>query len=59
MCNIKKKEKSGALILSRKFWPKFVEGLLDGSYHFVDFKLFYKLEQLMIFLKRWGNTPDQ
>ena len=47
------------LILSRKFWPKFVEGLLDGSYHFVDFKLFYKLEQLMIFLKRWENTPDQ
>ena len=47
------------LILSRKFRPKFVEGLLDGSCHFVDFKLFHKLEQLMIFLKRWENTPDQ
>ena len=44
------------IILSRKL-PKLVEGLLDGSYLFVDFQLFHKLEQLMIFFKTLGKHP--
>ena len=45
------------LILSRKFWPKLVKGLLDGSHLFLACQLFYKLVQPMPFLKRWGKHP--
>ena len=46
------KETFGVLILSRKFWPKLVKGLLDGSYLFLACQLFCKLVQPMPFLKR-------
>ena len=57
--HILEKEKFGVPILSRKFWPELVKGLLDGSCFFLACQHFYKLVQPMPFLKRWGNTPVQ
>ena len=51
------KEKSVVLILSQKFWPELVKGLLNGSYPFIACQLFYKLVQPMPLSKRLGKHP--